>query len=140
MDNKACKIIAIVLIVLGGLIVLWAISTIIRCMCLGFSCLEALCCCCCRSASKDYHEKQQHPYNNPNMYGPPAQPAYHPAGQPAYQPQYVPGNRGAHESYYQPSSYGYNTSNSGYEPVDSRDTSAPKDPFNERTAYRGNDW
>lgn len=93
MDNKTCKIVAIVLIVLGGLIVMWAVSTIIRCACLGFSCLEALCCCCCRSGSKEYHEKQMnHPYNNPNMYGnhmPPPPVAYR--GNPGYQPGYDSG-------------------------------------------------
>lgn len=148
MDNTACKIIAIVLIVLGGLVVMWALTTIIRCMCMGFSCLEAMCCCCCRSASKDYNEKQ-HAYNNPNMYGPAAQPAYYPVERPNYRPQSqfqsqpyeraMAPDSNPHDSYYQPSQYGY--ANTGYEPVDSSDYNEPKDPFNEhRTAYRGTNW
>lgn len=84
MDNKTCKIVAIVGIVLAGLVVLWAISTIIQCLCMGVSCLEALCCCCCRSSKPVVYQEKQTPYNNPNMYQPVSAPMrYQP--QPAYQ-------------------------------------------------------
>lgn len=83
------------------------------------------------------------------MYGPAAQPAYQPAYQNTYDPPGQPGYRpygqsttrsasaNAHESYYQPSNYGY--ANTGYEPVDSDYDN--RNPFNERpTAYRGNQF
>lgn len=99
MDNKTCKIVAIVLIVIAVLICFWIISTLVRCCCMGVSCLEALCCCCCRAAnsrrrSSPYVEKQyQSPYNNTNMYPAAQSPMNHSFGytsqpQPAYQPVY----------------------------------------------------
>lgn len=68
MDNKTCKIVAIVGIVLAALVGFWIIATFIRCCCLGFSCLEALCCCCCRSASRPRQANNNQAYSNPNMY------------------------------------------------------------------------
>lgn len=52
MDNKTCKIVAIVLIVVGGLILFWLISTLFQVLCCGIKCLNAIfccfgsCCCC----------------------------------------------------------------------------------------------
>lgn len=85
MDNKTCKIVAIVGIVLAALVALWIVSTLIRCCCMGFSCLEALCCCCCRGARRTHYVEpvQANPFDNPNMY-PRAQPMM--MAQPAYQP------------------------------------------------------
>ncbi|CAH6720800.1 hypothetical protein CLIB1444_04S08240 [[Candida] jaroonii] len=120
MDNKTCKIVAIVGIVLACLVAFWIISTLVRCLCMGFSCLEALCCCCCRSASKGYTEKQ-HPYTNPNMYPPQPQPA------PMYQQQYQ-GYREVDSGYNQPNNH-TSTNQKGYQPVD---------PFQDtRTSYKG---
>lgn len=85
MDNKVCKIVAIVGIVLAALVAFWLVATVVRCCCMGVSCLEALCCCCCRSANKQYVEKPvQSPYANPNMYAPPAAPDYTRAPQQAH--------------------------------------------------------
>ncbi|KAF8000900.1 hypothetical protein HF325_004689 [Metschnikowia pulcherrima] len=84
MDNKTCKIVAIVGIALGGVFVLWILATLIQCMCMGVSCLSALCCCCCRGAHQNrYVEPPQQPYNNANMY-----PAHQPIRQmeQTYQP------------------------------------------------------
>lgn len=94
MDNKTCKIVAIVLIVLAGLFVFWILSTIIRCLCCGVTCLEALCCCCCRSAnrgrSRNIQDDHNQAYNNPNMYPPPPpQQHFTSQPQPAYQPVYT---------------------------------------------------
>lgn len=133
MADRPCKIIAIVLIVLGCLIVMWALSTVIRCMCLGFSCLEALCCCCCRSASKEYHEKQV-PYNNPNMYMPPAQPIYHQNG-------YAPPNQAAGSVYDTNTTYyGNNRNVQTFEPSEPSGYQVVDDPFSDRKGYRGNNF
>ena len=86
MDNKTCKIVAIVGIVLAVLVALWAISTISQCLCMGVNCLEALCCCCCRSSKPVVYQEKQSPYNNPNMYQPVAAPMRY-GPQPAYQGQ-----------------------------------------------------
>lgn len=67
--NKTCRIVAIVGFILAILLALWILSTLIRCICMGFSCVEALCCCCCRSAHKNrYMEPAQQPQYNSNMY------------------------------------------------------------------------
>lgn len=97
MNNTTCKIIAIVAIVVASLLLLWVLSFIIRCACLGFACAEAICCCC--SSSKKtttYVERPLH-YYNPNMY-------------PSVQPM-----RQAEPSY-QPVNNGYNGYNYGYKP------------------------
>lgn len=93
MDNKTCKIVAIVGICLAVLFFFWIVMAVARCICMGFSCLEALCCCCCRRPSLNrYVEPAQDPYQNPNMY-PRQQPMMQ--AQPVYQPV----------NSYQPSSY-----------------------------------
>lgn len=72
MNNKTCKIVAIVGIVLAGLVALWIITTLVQCLCMGKMCLESLCCCCCGGGRRQqtvYQEKQS-AYNNPNMYQP----------------------------------------------------------------------
>lgn len=78
MDNRTCKIVAIVLIVLGGIFALWVISTLIQCLCMGVSCVEALCCCCCRRTKSQptYVVAKQEPQYNPNMYPPRPAPQY----------------------------------------------------------------
>lgn len=86
MDNKTCKIVAIVGIVLAALVCFWIISTLVSCICLGISCIEALCCCCCcksRSGGRKQIVEKQEPYNNANMY-PTAAPNYTRQPQPAY--------------------------------------------------------
>lgn len=98
MNQTACKIGVIVAIVVVGLIVLWVISTLIRCLCCGLTCLEALCCCCCRRGRRQrYAEPPQSAYNNPNMYAP--QPMRQ--AEPVYQPVQNQGyyNRYDHEGY-----------------------------------------
>ncbi|EGV65890.1 hypothetical protein CANTEDRAFT_102462 [Yamadazyma tenuis ATCC 10573] len=133
MDNTACKVIAIVGIVLASLVVMWAISTVIRCVCLGFSCLEALFCCCCRSTSRGYQDKQIQPYENPNMYVRTAPPMYqqqqqYPVSQHAYVPQRSMELGSAHNGY-EPA---------GYQVVDSHSRT---DPFQDhKTSYRGNNF
>lgn len=111
MDNKTCKIVAIVGIVLAALVCIWILSTVIQCICLGKTCLESLCMCCCRPAR---HQQivEPHPYNNPNMYGTLA-PYY--ASQP-------------------PAAY---TANRGYIPMD--EANEKESPFNEdkNASYRG---
>mmetsp|Transcript_7265 Transcript_7265/g.9200 ORF Transcript_7265/g.9200 Transcript_7265/m.9200 type:complete len:153 (-) Transcript_7265:139-597(-) len=112
MDNKTCKIVAIVGIVLASLICIWILSTLIQCICLGKTCLESLCMCCCRPANRQrVVVEQQVPYANPNMYPTPA-PYY------AREP---------------PAVYG---GNRGYIPVDGNSEKA--NPFEEKhTSYRG---
>ena len=90
-NNRTCHIIAIVGIVLAALCIFWVLSTLIRCLCMGYSCLEALCCCCCRNAhSNRYVEQPQQVF--PQTYSqhythqrePPmtrAEPAYQPMNQ-----------------------------------------------------------
>lgn len=68
MDNKTCKIVAIVGFVLAGLLLLWLLSSVIMCLCMGVTCLEALCCCCCRKAHRDRYVEPAQPYMNQNMY------------------------------------------------------------------------
>lgn len=87
MDNKTCKIVAIVGIVLAALFIFWILATVVQCLCMGASCIEALCCCCCRSVNrKPRYEEKQAPYANPNMYPPAPAMHYTRAPQPAYQP------------------------------------------------------
>lgn len=100
MDNKTCKIVAIVGIVLAALVLFWIISTVIRCLCLGFTCVEALFCCCGGRRRQRYEEPQRNAYDNGNMY--PRQPV--PMAQPSYQPVNVyaapaPVDRLSEESY-----------------------------------------
>ncbi|CDO53945.1 hypothetical protein DV451_002856 [Geotrichum candidum] len=46
MDKTVCKWVAIIGIILACLVLFWLITSIIRCLCLGVQCLEALFCCC----------------------------------------------------------------------------------------------
>lgn len=121
MDNKTCKIIAIVGIVLASLICIWILSTLIQCICLGKTCLESLCMCCCRPANRQRVVEQQVPYANPNMY---PTPAPHYAREP---PAVYGGHRG----------YTPVDGNRGYVPAD--DYSDKSNPFAEEkhTSYRG---
>ncbi|ODV93074.1 hypothetical protein PACTADRAFT_22070, partial [Pachysolen tannophilus NRRL Y-2460] len=50
MDNKTCKIIAIVGIVLASLVGLWLICTVFSLLCCGVSYLTNFCCGCCSAA------------------------------------------------------------------------------------------
>ncbi|KAG7665165.1 uncharacterized protein J8A68_001221 [[Candida] subhashii] len=84
MANRTCKIVAIVLIVVGSLFVIWILTTLFQCIFMGAKCLDALCCCCCRKANRLQREPAQTTYVNPNMYPPTTQPRY------AYQPQPPP--------------------------------------------------
>ncbi|CEP20394.1 unnamed protein product [Cyberlindnera jadinii] len=75
MDNKTCKIVAIVGIILAVIMVFWLLSGIIRCCCCGVKGLfGALCCCimCCNQArERDRIEEKplrQSAYDNPHMY------------------------------------------------------------------------
>ncbi|CUM65214.1 uncharacterized protein PRCAT00002844001 [Priceomyces carsonii] len=76
MDNRACKIIAIVGIVLAGLLLIWILSSIFRCCVLGVTCVQAFCCCCAGCGSRRPRRSDEEMYyTNPNMYahGPPLQ-------------------------------------------------------------------
>ncbi|KAK6199317.1 uncharacterized protein RJT21DRAFT_45909 [Scheffersomyces amazonensis] len=71
MANRTCKIVAIVGICLASLFVLWMLMTFIQCLCMGATCIEALCCCCCRNSNRPvYSAPPQQPQYNPNMYPP----------------------------------------------------------------------
>ncbi|SGZ50057.1 CIC11C00000003377 [Sungouiella intermedia] len=84
MAKTPCKIAAIVGIAIAALIVLWVLSFIIRCACLGFSCVEAICCCCSRRRkTTTYVERPPLHFENPNMY-PRVQPMRQ--AEPSYQP------------------------------------------------------
>lgn len=130
MANKPCKIIAIVGIVLACLFAFWMISTLIRCCCMGISCLEALCCCCCRPAgSQRYVEKQTpvSPFENPNMYPPTQAPVYQ--TRPPQQ-AYFAQNQG-----YQPVSTSYEGAK-GYESSEYHDDENPFDNKYNTNHYR----
>ncbi|RLV92020.1 PSI+ induction protein 2 [Spathaspora sp. JA1] len=125
MANRTCKIVAIVLIVLGGLIVMWALTTVFQCLFMGAKCIDACCCCCCRNTTRtQYVEKPQQDYPNPNMYPPHTQQRY------AYQPQPPPSQ--AHFA-----STDFNSNYRGYEPVKSQNDTEYS-PFNDnrQTDYR----
>lgn len=74
MNNTTCKWVAIVGIIIAALIVLWLLAAVIRCCCLGVTCIQALFCCCnccncCdngrrRSGNESY---QGGPYPAPNI-------------------------------------------------------------------------
>lgn len=119
MGNHICKIIVIVLIVIGALIFVWIISTIVQVLCMGVACLQALCCCCCSSGNRGYATKvvqpEPSPYHNPNMYPENSAPMYRP--QQAYTPMT--------QTEYQP----VNTYNQ-YKPPHS--TGGAEDPFNDQ--------
>lgn len=112
MDNTACKVVAIILIVIAALIVLWVLGTIFRCFYYGLACGEACCSCCCcglKKLSQDNYPPQYYEkpatlvYANPNMY-----PAQQP---PMYPPQY-------HQQQQNPGNgYNYFNQNQGYEPM-----------------------
>lgn len=76
MDNKTCKIVAIVGIVLAVLFVLWLLSAVVNCVCCGAQtlCAAMLCCgmCCRGEGGNDSQRRQQGPavYDNPHMYPP----------------------------------------------------------------------
>ncbi|OBA20846.1 hypothetical protein METBIDRAFT_41293 [Metschnikowia bicuspidata var. bicuspidata NRRL YB-4993] len=109
MDNKTCKIVAIVGICVAALLVIWILATFVQCLCMGVSCLSALCCCCCRGAHKNrYVEPAQQPYENRNMY--PRQPPMMQMEQ-TYQP--VPHYGGYEENRYKKDDHEY----TGYKPL-----------------------
>lgn len=70
MDNKTCKIVAIVGIVLAALVVLWICTSVLRCLCFGFeSCAKLFCCCFwCRDNQSREAPMAQTAYSNPHMY------------------------------------------------------------------------
>lgn len=59
MDNRTCKIVAIVGIVVAAVVVFSILFTFVRCCCMGLSMAEALCCCCCRPSRS--HDPLQAP-------------------------------------------------------------------------------
>lgn len=88
MGKKWCKIVAIIVIIIVGLLVLWIISILINILCCGVSCARSFCNCC-----NCCHPRQRPPppppqqkdsrgdaYNNPNMY-------YHPQNNNGYNQQ-----------------------------------------------------
>ncbi|KAH3674667.1 hypothetical protein WICPIJ_009509 [Wickerhamomyces pijperi] len=87
MDNKTCKIVAIVGIVVASIVLFGFIGFLIRCFCCGVQGIgEILCCCCscCGAAERHHQEKREPPksaYDNPFMYPPPSQ-QYNPNYQP----------------------------------------------------------
>lgn len=68
MDNKTCKIVAIVGIVLASLVVIGLLSTVLRCMCCGVTSLVELCCCCCQMGSRREQPPPPRVQQNPFMY------------------------------------------------------------------------
>lgn len=121
-NNRTCHIIAIVGFVLAALCIFWVLSTLIRCLCMGYSCLEALCCCCCRNAhSNRYVEQPQQvfPQNYSQHYTHQREPPMTRA-EPAYQPmnQYYPAEKATTPAdftkYPHEESYRYDT---GYKPL-----------------------
>lgn len=86
MDNKTCKIVAIVGIVLAVIVVVWIIGGLARCFCSGVTGIaECLCCCCffCRDHKRRggyQREMDTVPkptaYDNPHMYPPKPAPVY----------------------------------------------------------------
>ncbi|CAI5759563.1 unnamed protein product [Candida verbasci] len=121
MANTPCKIIVIVLIVLGSLFVIWVITTIFQCLVMGATCIDACCCCCCRNKDKNngYNEKYQ---QNPNMYPPPT---YY-NQRLAYQPQPAPS-----QAYFTSNNAAPTVNNNkGYEPVYSSYGRSTNDTYN----------
>ncbi|ODQ82695.1 hypothetical protein BABINDRAFT_159222 [Babjeviella inositovora NRRL Y-12698] len=148
MGNKTCKIIVIVLIVIGALLVLWVVSTLLRCLCCGVACLEACCFCCCRRTTPRGMESLNLAFNNPNMYPTMYQPAAQPA--PVYfsqEPAYAPVNKVSygyvHDGHGSDDDYKEGImmqsiparTNSGY-----RGTERGEDPFNNSHAYNANPY
>lgn len=82
MDNHVCKIVAIVLIVVGGLLFIWLFGGILRCMCCGANMASSLCCClssmcsCCGSDNHNHRRHEQAPPPPP----PPLAPYYNNIG------------------------------------------------------------
>lgn len=85
MDNKTCKIVAIVGIVLAALVILWLVCGIINCVCCGVrTCAGVFCCCltCCRGPRQRGHGRElsdvpeSSPFNNSAMYPPKPVTAY----------------------------------------------------------------
>lgn len=74
MDNRVCKIIAIVGITLGGLVALWILSSIMNCIFCGFtSVCRAMTCGCCgapRQKQGPAYRNREDPFANPHMYPP----------------------------------------------------------------------
>lgn len=90
MDNKTCKIVAIVGIVIAIIVLIWIIGGLARCLCQGITGIcEMFCCCftcCCNGRERPprtygYQREmsdipKQTVYDNPNMYPPKPQPVY----------------------------------------------------------------
>ncbi|CCE61971.1 hypothetical protein TPHA_0B02990 [Tetrapisispora phaffii CBS 4417] len=82
MDNKACKIIAIVGIVLACVVALWLIGAVLTCFRQGVTGIAQFFCWCCQCRNSDNRNNQPMPTNdsyNPNRMGmPPATVIYQP--------------------------------------------------------------
>ncbi|CCH41858.1 hypothetical protein BN7_1397 [Wickerhamomyces ciferrii] len=89
MDNKTCKIVAIVGIVVAAIVLFGIFGVLLRCFCCGVEGIWSACCCCfrcCGSSSgsgrrqRDIEQvplkQQQTAYDNPNMYPPKPAPIY----------------------------------------------------------------
>lgn len=128
MDNKTCKIVAIVGIVVASIVLFGFIGFLIRCLCCGVRGLgEIFCCCCdcfrCCSDNSQRHnhqsrEPQKSVYDNPFMYpqeqaNPHYQPnmTYTPVAQPQF--HYAPGVTSNEVNHGHQSGYG-NSHNQGY--------------------------
>lgn len=91
MDNKTCKIVAIVGIVLAVIVVIWILGGLARCLCYGVTGIAQLFCCCCRgcgngSRNRDGYQREMSyapkptAYDNPHMYPPKPAPVYDNSG------------------------------------------------------------
>lgn len=89
MDNKTCKIIAIVGIVLAVIVVVWIIGGLAHCFISGVSGIAECLCCCCRICGNNSRRNNQlgyqremsdiskpSAYDNPHMYPPKPAPVY----------------------------------------------------------------
>lgn len=124
MDNKTCKIVAIVGIVLAVLVALWILTTVFRCCFYGFSCMEACCSCftcCCRNNKQQQvqqipvytNTEKVHPYDNVNMY---------PQNQMNYNhPQNMNYNNGVDYNNQPQQAYFPQSNYRGYEPVETEE-------------------
>ncbi|KAH3672423.1 hypothetical protein WICMUC_004259 [Wickerhamomyces mucosus] len=135
MDNKVCKIVAIVGIVLAAIVVISLIGVLLRLVCCGAKGFLELCCCCCsccanvaESSNQNHHynnnrmndipPQQKSAYDNPFMYPPKQEPMhYNNVGwnqgnyTPVQQPHYGPGIVSDEEKFDNHTSYNPNNYN-----------------------------
>jgi hypothetical protein len=109
MDNNICKIVAIVGFALAGVLCLWLVIGVLRCMCTEIGFIGSCCCCCCTSKrTHDYMYSNQQ-FQQPLQQSFQQPPTFTPAPHMPYQHRDMDSERSLPE-------YGYVGNETDYKP------------------------